>query len=130
MATSLSSQVIADSNTGILDTASTAFVGGLTVLLVILAIFYASSAVKGHVNTSNTVEALFTGVDRSYLKGFTIQRPDGTRPSQKEEDPSSIHSSPKRMSRSLKFLQRQYDKIEGKVIRLVQSVNPYQTTFD
>ena len=42
MATSLNSQVIADSNTGILDTASTAFVGGLTVLLVILAIFYAS----------------------------------------------------------------------------------------
>ena len=59
-----------------LSTTSTAFVVGITVLLVGLTLYYAATAIKAHVNTSNTVEALFTGVDRSYLKGFSIKRPD------------------------------------------------------
>lgn len=69
-------QAQADADMGVLSTTSTAFVVGVTVLLVGLALFYAASAVKAHVNTSNTVEALFSGVDRAYLKGFAIKRPD------------------------------------------------------
>ena len=56
-------------------TTSTAFVIGITVILVAVAILYGASAVKQHVNTSNTVEALFQGVDQEYLKDFTLRRP-------------------------------------------------------
>ncbi len=48
--------------TTVLSVTSTAFVIGTTVVLVSLAILYAASAVKIHVNASNTIEALFKGV--------------------------------------------------------------------
>lgn len=48
--------------TGLLDQASLGFVVGVTILLVALAIVYAAIAVKKHVNTANTVEALFAGI--------------------------------------------------------------------
>jgi hypothetical protein len=82
--------------TGILETSSTAFVVGVTVLLVGLALFYAATAVKGHVNTANTVEALFTGVDLSYLRGFIIQRPP----------PSVSGDDSAEGGRAIKFVQR------------------------
>lgn len=62
--------------TSVLATTSSAFVIGITVILVVLAILYAASAVKQHVNTSNTVEALFKGVEFEYLKDFSIKRPE------------------------------------------------------
>ena len=40
-------------------------------VLVALAILYAASAAKQHVNASNTVEAMFKGVDDEYLKDTT-----------------------------------------------------------
>lgn len=45
-------------------------------VLVALAILYAAGAVKQHVNASNTVEAMFKGVDEEYLKEFVIKRPE------------------------------------------------------
>ena len=62
--------------TGVLQTASQAFVIGVTVLLVALTVIYSAIAVKGHVNTANTLEALFKGVDSEYLKEFVIMRPN------------------------------------------------------
>jgi hypothetical protein len=62
--------------TGVLQTASQAFVIGVTVLLVALTVVYSAIAVKGHVNTANTLEALFKGIDSEYLKEFVIMRPD------------------------------------------------------
>jgi hypothetical protein len=58
--------------TSVLATTSTAFVIGITVILVALAILYAASAIKQHVNTANTVEAIFKGVGAQHLKQFTI----------------------------------------------------------
>jgi general stress protein CsbA len=46
------------------------------VLLVALTVVYSAIAVKRHVNTANTLEALFKGVDSEYLKEFVIVRPD------------------------------------------------------
>jgi hypothetical protein len=62
--------------TGVLQTASQAFVIGVTVLLVALTVVYSAIAVKGHVNTANTLEALFKGIDSEYLKEFVIMKPD------------------------------------------------------
>ena len=45
-------------------------------LLVALTVVYSAIAVKRHVNTANTLEALFKGVDSEYLKEFVIVRPD------------------------------------------------------
>jgi hypothetical protein len=80
--------------------------------LVILAIIYAANAVKGHVNTANTLEALFAGIKAQYLDGFSLVRP-------------SVESlKKKRGIRSLKVLQAQFDHIEAKIIRMVYTLNP------
>jgi len=71
----LSAPIAGAAETLVLQTASTAFVISATVILVALTVCYAASAVKGHVNTASTVEALFTGVDKACFKEFTIKRP-------------------------------------------------------
>ena len=77
---------------------------GVTVLLVGLALYYAFYAVKGHVNTANTLEALFTGVDRIYLKNFTIRRPDILYTESVKSQKEGIVGMRGKASRSLTFL--------------------------
>jgi hypothetical protein len=96
--------------TSVLATTSTAFVIGITVVLVALAILYAASAVKQHVNASNTVEAMFKGVDEEYLKEFVIKRP---------ETPQGA-----RGGRALKVIQKQFDRVEAKLMKLMRALNP------
>jgi hypothetical protein len=67
--------VIDVASTSLLDQASLGFVAGVTVLLVALAVLYGAIAVKKHVNTANTVEALFAGSNRKQLGEFAIRRP-------------------------------------------------------
>ena len=61
--------------TGVLQTASSAFVIGVTVTLVVLTVIYAAIAVKAHVNTANTLNAIYRDVHQDYLSEFVIMRP-------------------------------------------------------
>ena len=102
--------------TSVLATTSTAFVIGITVILVAVAILYGASAVKQHVNTSNTVEAMYKGVEAEYLKGFEIKRPE---------------SAPKgHGGRALKIMQNHFDKIEAKLLKLIRALNPNLVSSD
>ncbi len=76
--------------------------------MVALAILYAASAVRGHVNASNTVEALFKGIGQEYLQEFHIKRPESSESG----------------SRALKAIQIQFDKIEAKLLKLIRALNP------
>lgn len=85
----MSAPIAGAAEIAVLQTASTAFVISMTVILVALTVCYAASAVKGHVNTSSTVEALFTGVDNACFKEFTIKRPVA--------DPDNVSGKPIRL---------------------------------
>lgn len=70
-----------------------------------LAVLYGALAVKRHVSTATTVEALFTGVKRSYLHTFTLHPPQQA------------------------SLLRSFTDLEGKLLRLLRAANPHHSEF-
>jgi hypothetical protein len=54
--------------TNSLDVGTMVFILVLTFMLVSLTLYHAQSSIKKHVNTSSTVDALFTDISVDYLK--------------------------------------------------------------